>query len=102
VTANQVYNQSYLQMTPAIGYRLFKKLTVGIGPDFQQALVDNRPSPPTLDRDNIQQAPLFDIGFVGKTEFAFSPKLKAAVCYREGINNIITPMNRYTERNYVQ
>jgi hypothetical protein len=97
------YNLYYAQVTPTIGYKLVKRMSVGIGPDFQQMLVDNRPvTSPDATTGNIQEVPMFDIGFMGKTEYAVSKNIKAAIYYREGINNIITPMNRYVDRNYVQ
>ena len=100
--SDKAYNQYYAQVTPTIGYKLHRKVSVGIGPDFQQSLNDNRPVAATLDKGNVQVAPMFDVGFIGKTEIALSEKLKAGIYYREGINNVITPMNKYIERNYLQ
>ncbi len=101
-TANQSYNLYYAQVTPSIGYKLAKRVSVGLGPDFQQMLVDNRPEINTADRGNIKVAPIFDMGFMGKTEIAVTKNVKAAVYYREGINNVITPTNKYIDRNYLQ
>ena len=101
-TQDQAYNLYYAQITPSIGYKVGKKLTVGVGPDFQQMLVDNRPEASQVDRGNIKVAPMFDMGFMGKTEYAISKGVKAAVYYREGINNVITPTNKYIDRNYLQ
>jgi len=96
------YNLYYAQVTPSIGYKLMKRLSVGVGPDFQKVLVDNRPEQSSAYRGNIQVAPLFDVGFVGKSEFAVTNGVKAAVAYRKGINGIITPSDRYIDRDYVQ
>ncbi len=101
-TADQSYNLYYAQITPSIGCKIMKRLSVGAGPDFQQMLVDNRPEASTVDRGNIKTAPVFDIGFMGKTEYAIAKNIKAAVYYREGINNVITPTNKYIDRNYLQ
>lgn len=101
-TQDQAYNLYYAQVTPSIGYKVNRKLSVGVGPDFQQMLVDNRPEASSIDRGNIKVAPMFDIGFMGKTEYAISKGVKAAVYYREGINNVITPTNKYIDRNYLQ
>lgn len=101
-TQDQAYNLYYAQVTPSIGYKLMKKLSIGVGPDFQQMLVDNRPEVSTVDRGNLKVAPVFDIGFMGKTEYAIAKNVKAAVYYREGINNVITPTNKYIDRNYLQ
>ncbi len=101
-STNHSYNLYYAQVTPSIGYKVMKHLSLGVGPDFQQMLVDNRPAASTVDRGNITEAPMFDVGFMGKMEYAISGNLKAAVFYREGINNIITPTNTYIDRNYLQ
>lgn len=101
-TFNQSFSTYYAQITPTLGYKLTKKIAIGAGPDFQQALNDNRPLPSILDRDNVQVIPMFDIGFITKTELALNKNIKVAVFYREGINNILTPMNKYLERSYFQ
>ncbi|MBC7553116.1 MAG: hypothetical protein H7257_03980 [Taibaiella sp.] len=101
-SGTKAYNLYYAQVTPTIGYKLMKRMSIGVGPDFQQVLVDNRPERSTVDRGNIKENPMFDIGFMGKTEYAISNNIKAAVYYREGINNIITPTNKYIDRNYIQ
>lgn len=101
-TTDQSYNLYYAQVTPSIGYKVMSRLSVGVGPDFQQMLVDNRPAESTTDRGNIKVAPMFDIGFMGKTEVAVTKNMKAAVYYREGINNVITPTNKYIDRSYLQ
>ena len=101
-SANEQYNLYYAQVTPSIGYQVMKHLSVGVGPDFQQMLVDNRPAPSTVDRGNITEAPMFDVGMMGKIECTITGNVKAAVSYREGINNIITPNNSFIDRNYLQ
>jgi len=96
------YNLYYAQVTPSIGYKIMKKMSIGVGPDFQKMLVDNRPAVSTVDRGNIQVAPLFDVGFIGKTEYALTRKVKAAVSYRKGANGIINPSDKYIDRDYLQ
>lgn len=96
------YNLSYAQVSPSIGVKIMKRMSIGAGPDFQQALADNRPATSTVDRNNIAVAPLFDLGLIGKTEYSVTKKLKAAVSYRKGINNILTPMDKYIDRDYLQ
>ena len=100
--ANRQYNLYYAQVTPSIGYKIIKRMSIGIGPDFQKMLVDGRPQASTIDRGNIKEAPMFDVGLMGKTEFAFTKNIKAAVYYREGINDIVTPTNKYIDRSYLQ
>jgi len=101
-TANRQYSLYYAQITPTVGYQILKRMSIGVGPDFQKMLVDNRPETSALERGNIREVPMFDIGFMGKTEFTFSKNIKAAVYYREGINNVITPTNKFIDRNYLQ
>jgi len=101
-TQDVSYNLKYAQITPSIGYRIMKRMSIGLGPDFQQMLVDNRPAPSTVTRENIQVAPSFDVGFVGKTEYAFTSKVRAAVAYRKGINGFINPGDKFIDRNYLQ
>ena len=102
VVADRAFNMYYAQVTPTIGYQIAKRIALGVGPDFQQALSDTRPAPSTLDRNNVQVAPMFDIGMVGKAEVLLNDRLRAALVYREGINNIVTPMDKYVERSYMQ
>lgn len=96
------YNLYYAQVTPSIGYKIMKRLSIGAGPDFQKMLVDNRPAPSTIDPRTLQEAPSFDIGMMGKTEYALTQKVKAAVYYRKGINNVITPTGKFIDRDYLQ
>jgi len=100
--ATENYNLYYAQVTPTLGYKI-SRLSIGMGPDFQQLLVDNRPAPSTVERNTIKEDPTFDIGMMGKTEYAVTRNIKAAVFYRESINNVLTPMGgKYIDRNYVQ
>lgn len=96
------YNLFYAQITPGIGYKVMKRMSIGMGPDFQKMLVDNRPATSEVDRGNIQVAPSFDVGFVGKTEYALTQRVKAAVSYRKGINGVINPSDKFIDRDYVQ
>lgn len=103
VNQSESYNLYYAQVSPSIGYKVMKKMSVGVGPDFQQALADNRPATnENVSRNNIAVAPLFDVGFIGKTEYSVTKKVKAGVLYRKGINNILTPMDKYIDRDYLQ
>ena len=96
------FNMYYAQVTPTLGYQVFRRMSLGVGPDFQQALSDNRPAPAVLDKNNVQVNPLFDIGFMGKAEVTISHRVHAALFYRQGINNLVTPMDKYIDRNYMQ
>ena len=102
VVADRSFNMYYAQITPSIGYQVAKRFSVGMGPDFQQALSDTRPAASTLDRNNVQVTPMFDMGVMGKAEFLLNNRIRAAFLYREGINNIVTPMDKYVERSYMQ
>jgi hypothetical protein len=101
-TTPQTYSLNYVQVTPSIGCKVMKKMSVGVGPDFQQMLADNRPAVNSYVTDNVKVAPTFDIGFVGKTEYNVTKTVKAAVSYRKGVNNILTPTDKYLDRDYLQ
>ena len=101
-TQEQNYNLSYAQVSPSIGYKVISRMSIALGPDFQQMLVDNRPSVSSVDRGNIQVAPVFDVGFVGKTEYSLTKKIKAGISYRKGMNDFINPVNKYIDRDYLQ
>ncbi len=96
------YNLYYAQVTPSIGYKIMKRMSVGVGPDFQQMLVDNRPEQSAVDRGTLQVVPTFDVGFVGKTEYALTQRVKAGVSYRKGINSVISMSDKYIDRDYIQ
>lgn len=96
------YNLYYAQISPSVGYKVAKRLSVGMGPDFQKMLVDNRPATSIVDRGNLQVAPTFDVGFIGKTEYALTQRVKAGVSYRKGINGVINPSDKYIDRDYLQ
>ncbi len=101
-TQDQNYTLSYAQVSPSIGYKIIKRMSVGVGPDFQRMLVDNRPAKSTVEREAIQVAPVMDIGFVGKTEYALTKRIKAGVSYRKGVNNVIATTDKYVDRDYLQ
>ena len=99
------YNLPYAQVAPAVGVQVMKKWSLAAGPDFQQALVDNRPAAvPASEQpfSNVTVMPLFDMGLIGKTEYSITHRIKAQLSYRKGINNILTPENKYIDRNYMQ
>lgn len=101
-TRDVAYNLYYAQVTPSIGYKIMKRMSVGMGPDFQQMLVDNRPEQSAVDRGTLQVVPTFDVGFVGKTEYALTQRVKAGVSYRKGINSVISMSDKYIDRDYIQ
>src|SRR5262249_20215497 len=97
------FNLSYAEVAPAIGVQVARKVSVAAGADFQQALADNRPVVAAGQSfENVSVMPLFDIGLVGKTEYSVTKRVKAQVSYRKGINNILTPMDKFTDRDYLQ
>lgn len=102
-TRDVSYNLSYAQVSPSVGFKIIKRMSIAAGPDFQQVLADNRPTPATdITHENVAVAPLFDLGLIGKTEYAVTKNLKAGVSYRKGINNVITPMGKFIDRDYLQ
>ncbi len=99
---NVTFTQSYLQVSPAVNYRIAKRLSIGAGPDFQQALADKRPTNDQTDNSSLKRVPLFDVGLIGKTEFSVTKNLKAGLACRKGINNVVTPMGKFIDRDYLQ
>jgi hypothetical protein len=103
------YDLYYAQVSPAIGYHLYKNLSVGVGADVQRLLQgDNSMSTSTSATTTSDIAadsklvPGFDIGLVGKTEVTLSDKIRASIYYRQGMNNVITPGSKYIDRSYLQ
>lgn len=97
------YTLNYVQVTPSVGCKVTKRVSLGAGPDFQSALADTRPAASTVDREQAKIAPLFDLGMMGKTEYAITQNVKAAVSYRKGINNLLSPTDaKYIDRDYLQ
>jgi hypothetical protein len=104
-TSNDNYSMYYAQITPSIGCKIIKKLSIAAGPDFQQLLADNKPAVATGDRSNLQvaSAASFDVGLVGKTEYSVTRNIRAGVSYRKGMNNFINPtLDKYIDRDYLQ
>jgi hypothetical protein len=99
---NISYNLNYAQMSPSVGIKIIKRISIGAGPDFQQMIGGNRPAASPLDHGNIQEAPSFDVGMTAKTEYTVTKKIRAGVYYRKGINDLISPSDRYINRDYLQ
>ena len=103
------YDLYYAQFAPAVGYHLHKNLSVGVGADVQRLLqgennLSTNPSATTaadIAADN-KLVPGFDVGLVGKTEVTVTNKIKASVYYRQGMNNVIAPGNKFIDRSYMQ
>ena len=82
-----------------------KRVSIAAGPDFQQALADTRPSATSISSisfENVAVTPLFDMGIMGKTEYSISKRVKAQLSYRKAINNVLTPGDKYIDRDYMQ
>ncbi len=100
---SDAYTMSYIQITPSLGVKIIKRLSIAGGPDIQQALADTRPAAnANLTRDQLSVMPLFDFGFMAKTELSVNKRIKAQVSYRKGVNNMLTPGDKYIDRNYMQ
>lgn len=98
-----VTNLYYLQFAPTLGYQLIKKVSVGVGADFQRKLQHDDVTTVVSDNpqaDDIKLVPNMDIGLTGKAEYAITKKLKAGVLYRGGVNSWVDP--KYVNRNYMQ
>lgn len=98
-------NLYYLQMTPSVGYNVYKGLSVSFGADFQQ-LLQNGTNEETASlalntTSDAKYIPTFDVGVTGKTEYMLTKRLKAGIAYRNGINSILKS-KQYLDRNYLQ
>jgi hypothetical protein len=98
------YNLFYAQVTPTLGYNVFKNLSLSGGADVQRLLQDEKLMTITAHEADAKYVPAYDFGFVGKTEYAISRELKATVYYRHGLNNAISggAAEKYIDRNYIQ
>jgi len=96
------YDLYYAQVTPTVGYNILKRMSVGVGADVQHILVNNRPDMTMADNTGLKEIPSFDLGLVGKTECTISKKVKAGFYYRQELNNVINPGNKYIDRTYLQ
>jgi hypothetical protein len=103
VTQNES-NFLYVQFNPSVGYQVAKKLSLSVGADLQR-LLENGGSTKTLVfvSDEPRLVPDLDLGVTGKTEYSVTPRLKAGLLYREGINNLVKGGgNEYFDRRYLQ
>lgn len=96
-------NFLYLQFNPSVGYQVLNNLSLSVGADMQRLLnnMDNNHRLIFVG-DEVKFIPELDLGLTGKTEYAVSPRLKAGLLYREGINSLVQGNNDYLERRYVQ
>jgi len=96
------YNMYYAQVTPTVGYNVFKNLSLAGGADVQRLLQNDQLMTISENVVDAKLIPNYDFGFVGKTEYAISKQLKATVYYRHGLNNAISGNDKYVDRNYLQ
>lgn len=94
------YNIYYAQVAPSVGYNVLKHFSVGVGADVQRLIQDDRPE--NADNIDMKEAPAYDLGVIGKTEYTLSSKIKAGIYYRQGLNNMLSATNRYIDRSYIQ
>lgn len=93
----------YLQFNPSVGYNVHPKIALSFGADLQKLLNNNNDNRTVIfNADEPKQLPNFDIGLTGKTEVSVTPRLKAGLLYREGLNNFINGSNEYFDRRYLQ
>ncbi len=98
------YDLYYAQVTPSVGYNVRRNLSVGVGADVQRLLQTDKPLN-TSGSEAIttdKAIPNVDMGIVGKTEVALSKTIKAGVYYRQDMNNVINPGNKFIDRSYMQ
>ena len=96
------YNMYYAQVTPTLGYNVFKNLSLSGGADVQRLLQGDKLMTVTQNVVDAKYLPSYDLGFVGKSEYAISKQIKATVYYRHGLNNAVSGTDKYIDRNYIQ
>ncbi len=90
----------YVQLNPSVGYELIKNVSVGVGADVQQLLSNDND---LVEINNeVKTIPVTDLGFTGKTEVALSPRLRAGILYRQGVNNLVNSRTDFLDRRYLQ
>jgi hypothetical protein len=99
VTTTKYYNFYYAQLTPTIGYRVSRNLSVGAGPDVQRLLMNHAL---VTEGDNPKKLPVYDMGLVGKTEYSLTREIKAGLYYRKGFNQALNSDNQLLDRDYLQ
>lgn len=102
VQVQRFYNIYYAQVTPTLGYKVAKKVSVGVGADVQRLLLNDKLVTDTKDPEDARQLPSFDMGLVGKTEYNLTKEIKASVYYRKAMNQSLTGNNKYLDRDYLQ
>jgi len=97
---------NYVQFAPSFGYQVLSKLSLSVGADIQRLLGhDGREVKVAYIDDQPKMVPEMDLGFTGKTEVAITPKLRAGLLYREGVNNLVRgkpAAGEYLDRRYLQ
>lgn len=90
----------YIQLNPSVGYELIKNISVGVGADVQQLLSNDND---LVEINNeVKTIPATDLGFTGKTEVTLSPRLRAGILYRQGVNNLVNSRTDFLDRRYLQ
>ena len=89
-------------MTPTLGYRVGKNLSVGVGADVQRLLIGDVLVTETEDPADARELPGYDMGVVGKTEYKLSKDVRASVYYRKAMNQALSGNSKLLERDYLQ
>lgn len=98
---NHSRTTNYLQFAPAVGYRILKNMSIGVGADIERLLDYDAVTEATPSGD-MKVLPEIDFGLTAKTEYRLNKRLKAGLQYREGINNVLGGGGKYVDRNYFQ
>ena len=96
------YNLYYAQLTPTLGYKATRSLSVGVGADVQRLLINQVLITETDNPADSRELPVYDMGLVGKTEYNLTKEIKASVFYRKGVNQALQGNNKILDRDYLQ
>lgn len=102
VTVQRYYNLYYAQLTPTLGYKATRSLSVGVGADVQRLLINQVLITETDNPADSRELPVYDMGLVGKTEYNLTKEIKASVFYRKGVNQALQGNNKILDRDYLQ
>ncbi len=95
-------NMYYLQVTPTVGYQVFRTMAVGAGADVQRMFRNEENTLYIMDGSEVKAIPQMDYGVVGKAEYSLTKTFKAGLQYRQGMNGVVAPDKNYLNRSYIQ
>lgn len=94
-------NLYYVQVTPVLGYKVHKKISLGVGADIQRVLQDKY-AYVRKENGEVFAIPGIDLGMLVKAEYKLADRVSTGVAYRNGISNVLDKSKHYLDRDYLQ